>query len=80
MLKHYITGYSITLDVTEDQLRILDSLDFLTEVEPILADLGAERIEFDAHFGPHVLFTVTHKSMIKPIKSAIEMLISKECL
>ncbi len=88
MLKHNITGYNVCVTLSKEDSLLFDAIsdyfylkknerqiEFITFKE--LEKSGAYNINFDGHFGPHILFTADSYYQIDRVKNKIEKLLNK---
>ena len=75
IMKATITSVNVCVEMTVEQFKRLDRLDFHSVVFPQLSILGAYEVEYDCHFGPNCFFTCQSEDVEK-IKEAIEKLVS----
>jgi hypothetical protein len=75
MLKAEITASSYCVPLSMEQFDKLHPRDVDDEIafDEELEKLGAERIEYNGHFGANIFFTVEEGTPIQPILDRIEL-------
>lgn len=76
-----VTAKKYCVDVTiNDMARILeldDRLDYGTSLQKQLEGFGCYEVDYDAHFGPHVFYTLTEEDNNDEVQANILKCISE---
>ena len=70
-----INRYQCSVELTIEQFKKLEEIDYLDVVMPRLEQLGASDIEYNGHFGAAVLFTCEDMQSAQKVTQAIEDLL-----
>lgn len=70
-----INRYQCSVELSIEQFKKLDEIDYLEVVMPMLEKLGASNIEYDGHFGAAVFFTCEDIQSAQKVTQAIEELL-----
>ena len=70
-----INRYQCSVELSIEQFKKLDEIDYLEVVMPMLEKLGASNIEYDGHFGAAVFFTCEDMQSAQKVTQAIEDLL-----
>lgn len=71
-LKYEVTGYNCCVELSIEQFKKLDKMDYLDFVMPALEKLGASDIEYNGHFGAAVFFHAENLDDAKKVTDKIE--------
>ena len=74
-LKYQVTGYQCQIELSINQFKKLDKMDYLDVVMPALEKLGASDIEYNGHFGAAVFFHVENLEDAQKVTEKIEEMI-----
>lgn len=77
---YQIGGYNICVELTDEEWKALDSMDYLGEVQTPLENAGATKIEYNGHFGRNVFFTVASTTDARAVTDRLMGLIQKKLL
>jgi RNA binding exosome subunit len=71
-LKYNISGYQCHIELSIEQFKKLESIDYLDVVIPTLKKLGASDIEYNGHFGAAIFFYAENLEDAQKITEKIE--------
>lgn len=70
-----INRYQCSIELTIEQFKKLEEIDYLDVVMPMLEKIGASDIEYYGHFGAAVFFTCEDIQSAQKVTQAIEELV-----
>jgi RNA binding exosome subunit len=74
-LKYQVTGYQCYIELSINQFKKLDKIDYLDVVMPALEKLGASDIEYNGHFGAAIFFNTENLEDAQKVTDKIEELL-----
>jgi RNA binding exosome subunit len=75
-LKFEVTGYQCNIELSIEQFRKLESIDYLDVVMPTLKKFGASNIEYNGHFGAAIFFTTDNLKDAQKVTEKIEEMLN----
>lgn len=74
-LNFEVTSYQCSVELTVEDFKKLQKIDYLEVVMPKLGNFGARDIDYNGHFGAAVYFTCDNLQKAKEITEEIEKII-----